>query len=201
MLHDPASVSVHIHNSQFPVLLCFDLPSRLLLRHLERAFKALFLFHSSGLWEKIAVQTTDVRSDPRPPLPFSRNGMFPTLWHNFNKGDILKEHSWSFVQPGIISSPLCVSVLMETSHLKSPLRFCCFDSYCDRIKAMALPTVTTEHACLCVWMPVHIPSHQQVSHTGSVTIDLLRRQENGLITACIPTLHRNNLFLNKIGWR
>lgn len=61
------------------------------------SFKAPFLFRSSGLWEKkIAVQTTDVRSDPRPPLPFFKEWYVPNPLTRLNKGDIPKEHWWSF---------------------------------------------------------------------------------------------------------
>ncbi len=84
---------------RFPICPFFDLPSHLLLRHLESAFKASFsppLLRTLG--KKIAAQTTDVCSDPGPPLPFFKEWYVPNPLTQLNKGDIMKEHWRSFVQ-------------------------------------------------------------------------------------------------------
>lgn len=39
--------------------------------------------------------------------------------------------------------------------------------------------------CLCVHMLMHTPSYQQVSHTGSVAINLLSKQETSHLSATI----------------
>lgn len=97
-----------------------------------------------------------------------------------------------------------VGVQKETSLPKSLLQLMCFDFFegcSDSAISMALPTVTNQHSCLCMWMLTHSPSHHQVALTCSVAGDLLRGQENLLICAYIPTPHRNNLFSDKIRWR
>lgn len=83
MLHGPASVSVRVH-VHFPYLLILWST----VTTLGECFQAPFFLSTPQ--EKIAVQTTDVCSYPRPPLPFLRNGMFPTPWHNLTK----QRYSW-----------------------------------------------------------------------------------------------------------
>lgn len=191
------SAHTHVH---FPICLFFDLPSHLLLRHLDRAFKAPFFSSTpedSG--KKIVVQTTDVRCDPRPRLPFLRNVMFPTLWHNLTMEISLKEHWWSFVQLWTIRFLSCVSVLIETFHPKM-LRFRCVDSFEGASDRSCLWPFPLWHGDK--WARTHSQPPAQVSHTGSVTVDLLRRQEYHLISAWIPTQQRNKQsLLDRVRWR
>ena len=125
-----------------------------------------------------------MHSGPSPPLPFSKNGMFPTLWHN-----LTKEVSWKNIggllfrlwNPG---PPSWVGMLTETSLPKLLLRFWCLESFergSDGIMPTALPTVTEWQMSVHVYVHACLYSHQQVWQTGWVTVVLLRRQENRLI--------------------
>lgn len=151
--------STHV---QFPICLFFDLPSHLLLRHLESTCKARFLLRSSGLWEKNSCTNNRCALRSQATTSIFKEWYVPKPLTRHNKGDILTEHLWSFVQQWIISPPSCVSALMETSHPKSLLRFRFLGSVegvSDRIMSVALPTATLwqmsmhVYVCACLFMP------------------------------------------------
>lgn len=142
--------------------LLFDLP-HLLLRHLESIFKAPCLLHASGLWKKrkkkIAVQTTDVCSDPRPPHPFLKEWYVPNLWHKLTKYVEKRGEKWFLCSNCEASAHLRVSVgwwllRLETA---SPIFF--FFSTLAMIQScpcFALPTKTmwqlSVHAYVCMFV-------------------------------------------------
>lgn len=162
------------------------------VKELGERFQGLLFFPStpqdSG-GKKIAVQTTDVCSDPGPPLPFFKEWYVPNPLTQLNKGDLLQRTLVVFSFSCNSSDrfhmsvccwrklpiPNCTSSSGVLTLLKAAVMGSCLWPY-------PLWEVTNEHACLCVCMPVHTPSHQQVSHTGLATWELLRRQGNRLIT-------------------
>lgn len=51
-------------------------------------------------------------------------------------------------------------------------------------------TETNGRLCLCVYMLVHSPSYQQVSHTGLVVTNLLSKQEKSEILNAAITIQK-----------
>lgn len=51
-------------------------------------------------------------------------------------------------------------------------------------------TETNGRPCLCVYMLVHFPSYQQVSHTGLVATNLLSKQEKSEILNAAITIQK-----------
>lgn len=180
------------HTCSLPYLLILWSYITSTVKELGERFQGLlfFPFHSSGLWgEKIAVQTTDVRSDPRPPLPFFKEWYVPNPLTQLNKGDLLQitleVFSFSCDSSDCFHMSVCCwrkLLIPKCASGSGVLTLLSTAVMGSRLWPYPLWEVTNEHACLCVCMPVHTPSHQKVSHTGLATWELLRRQENRLIT-------------------
>lgn len=142
--------------------LLFDLP-HLLLGHLQNIFKAPCLLHASGLWKKkIAVQTTDVCSDPRPPHPFLKEWYVPSLWHKLTKY-VEKRGGMFFVfKLWHISPPSCVGGLMAPEIWNGFSNFFLFSSLAmiQSCPCFALPTETmwqlSVHAYVCMFVHTRI---------------------------------------------
>lgn len=154
------------YTCSFPYLLILWSSIASTVKALGRALsRPPFLFHSSALWEKNSCTnnrcvlwsqaTTSIFKEwyvPNPP------------WHNLTKETSLKEHWWSFVQLWIIRSLPCVSVLMETPHpeLLSDV------GVLTLLKAAVIGS--------CQWPFPLWHGGTVVCHTGSATVDFLRRR-------------------------
>lgn len=166
------SASVSLYMCAFPYLLILWSSITATPRALGEDFPNLFLSHSLKLWKNRSVQTPDVISDPRPPVPFCTSAVVSRTWHN-SANYILKEHFWwSFVNSAppqsvclafgnFRSDPESSSNLFALTFVKNKCQivycFMLFEVGGDRIIAMALPTVKLSYLCVCVCSCWHSP--------------------------------------------
>lgn len=113
---------------------------------------------------------------------FERNGMFPTLWHN-----LTKEISWKIISGLLFSHDLSAFLHMSQCWWRLPI-----PNHPSDFGVLTFVTAAAIGSCLrpfplwhcdkwaCMFMCVdtctHTPNPQQVSYTGSITVDLLRRR-------------------------